>query len=253
MGVDSSKIVLLPCYGQYAEKIFDQIIDAMNTRCFGLIILDSIGSMFSKQTSEKSIEEKTYGGIALAMTTFVNMANPIVSRNNIAFVAINQTRANIGNMYEPISTPGGKAWKFWCSQRYMCRKGKFLDVNGNECTNSVENPAGHLIEVKLVKSKTCPSDRRIAKCSLFYRNGIRQDLDLLDLALKFDVIHKAGAWFSSSVDGTERKWQGQAKVLETLNAEPEFFNLVRSKVQSLLVEDPNEDTDESISEVPIDD
>ena len=51
-------------------------------------------------------------------------------------------------MYNPISTPGGKAWKFACSQRYMCRKGKFLDDKGNEISSSSENPQGHLIEVK---------------------------------------------------------------------------------------------------------
>ena len=246
MGVDSSRIVVLNCVGQYAEQIFDQIIDAMETGAFGLIVLDSIGAMFSKQAGEKLIEEKTYGGIALPMTTFVNRATPIIKRNNIAFIGINQVRQNIGNMYNPISTPGGNAWKFMCSQRYMTRKGKFLDEKGNEISGNSENPIGHLIEVKLIKSKTCPSDRRIAKCSLSYRNGIRQDLDLLDLALKFNVIHKGGAWFDANIDGRDYKWQGQAKVLETLNSDKELFESIKNKVNSLLVENPEIDGDEEI-------
>ena len=244
MGVDSSRIVELNCVGQYAEQIFDQIIDAMETGAFGLIILDSIGAMFSKQAGEKSIEEKTYGGIALPMTTFVNKATPIVKRNNIAFIGINQVRQNIGNMYNPISTPGGNAWKFMCSQRYMTRKGKFLDEKGNEISSGSENPAGHLIEVKLIKSKTCPSDRRISKCSLFYKNGIRQDLDLLDLAVKFNIIHKAGAWFDAHIDGQDYKWQGQTKVLETLNSNKELFESIKKKVNSLLIENPEIDNDD---------
>lgn len=243
MGVDSSKVVILNCVGQYAEEIFDQILAAMETGAFGLIILDSIGAMYSKQASEKSIEEKTYGGIALPMTTFVNRSTPIIKRNNIAFIGINQVRQNIGNMYNPISTPGGNAWKFMCSQRYMCRKGKFLDEKGNEVSNGIENPSGHLIEVKLIKSKTCPSDRRIAKCSLFYRNGIRQDLDLLDLALKFNVIHKGGAWFDANINGKDYKWQGQAKVLDTLNNDNELFETLRNKIMNLLLENPNIDSD----------
>lgn len=243
MGADSDNIAILNCVGQYAESIFDQILEAMETNAFGLIILDSIGAMYSKQAFEKSIEEKTYGGIALSMTTFVNRATPIIKRNNIAFIGINQVRQNIGNMYNPISTPGGNAWKFACSQRYMCRKGKFLDEKGNEISSSSENPSGHLIEVKLIKSKTCPSDRRIAKCSLFYRNGIRQDLDLLDLAIKFDVIHKGGAWFNANIDGQDYKWQGQAKVLEELNSNKELFENIKNKVNSLLVEHPEVDED----------
>ena len=243
MGADSDNIAILNCVGQYAESIFDQILEAMETNAFGLIILDSIGAMYSKQAFEKSIEEKTYGGIALSMTTFVNRATPIIKRNNIAFIGINQVRQNIGNMYNPISTPGGNAWKFACSQRYMCRKGKFLDEKGNEISSSSENPSGHLIEVKLIKSKTCPSDRRIAKCSLFYRNGIRQDLDLLDLAIKFDVIHKGGAWFNANIDGQDYKWQGQAKVLEELNSNKGLFENIKNKVNSLLVEHPEVDED----------
>jgi len=232
MGVDSSKVILLSCVGQYAEKIFDDTLDGLKCGGISLAVLDSIGAMFSKQTSEKSIEDRTYGGIAMALTTFVNQATPVIKRNNICFVGINQVRDNIGNMYNPITTPGGRAWKFACSQRYFCRKGKFLDEKGNEQGNSFENPAGHIIEVKLIKSKTCPSDRRISKCSLYYRDGIRQDIDLLDLAVKFEVIDKGGAWYS--YNDKEFRWQGQTKVLEELNSNKKLFNEIKNKVEALL-------------------
>ncbi len=244
MGVKPDTVVILNCLGQYAEEVFDQVKEAMETGAFGLMILDSIGAMYSKQASEKSFEEKTYGGIALSLTQFVNQCVPIIKRNNIAFVGINQIRENIGNMYNPISTPGGKAWKFACSQRYMCRKGKFLDEKGNEISSGSENPQGHLIEVKLIKSKTCPSDRRISKCSLFYRTGIRQDIDLLDLAVKFDVIHKAGAWFNATINGNDYKWQGQIKVLEVLNTDESLFNSVKEMVNNLLIENPDVNDEE---------
>ena len=241
MGVKSDSVVILNCLGQYAEEVFDQVKEAMETGAFGLMILDSIGAMYSKQASEKSFEDKTYGGIALSLTQFVNQSVPIIKRNNIAFIGINQIRENIGNMYNPISTPGGKAWKFACSQRYMCRKGKFLDDKGNEISSSSENPQGHLIEVKLIKSKTCPSDRRIGKCSLFYRTGIRQDIDLLDLAIKFDIIHKGGAWFNATINGNDYKWQGQSKVLEALNTKELLFNSIKDNVNKMLVENPEID------------
>ena len=244
MGVDSSNVVILNCLGQYAEEIFDQTKEAMETGAFGMVVLDSIGAMYSKQASEKSFEDKTYGGIAMPLTQFVNQSVPIIKRNNIAFIGINQVRENIGNMYNPITTPGGRAWKFACSQRYMTRKGKFLDEKGNEISNSSENPQGHLIEVKLIKSKTCPSDRKVAKCSLFYKNGIRQDLDLLDLAIKFDVIHKAGAWFDANINDKEYKWQGQAKVLETINSDKDLFNEIKNQVSKLIVENPDSEDEE---------
>lgn len=237
MGVDSSNVVILNCVGQYAEEIFDQIKDALNTSAFGLVILDSIGAMYSKQASEKSFEERTYGGIALPFTAFVNQVTPIIKRENICFIGINQVRDNLNNIYNPITTPGGRAWRFACSQRFMCRRGKFLDDKGNIVSGSYENPAGHEIECKLMKSKVCPSDRKIAKCSLFYRNGIRQDIDLLDLAVKFDIIHKGGAWFNYD----DYKWQGQAAVLKILNENKELFDEIMKKVNAMLVENPNID------------
>ena len=246
MGVDSSNVIILNCVGQYAEEIFDQLKEAMDTGSIGLVVLDSIGAMFSKQAREKSFEERTYGGIALPMTNFVNQVTPIIKRNNIAFIGINQVRQNIGNVYNPITTPGGNAWKYMCSQRYACRKGKFLDDKGNEVSGSSENPSGHLIEVKLIKSKTCPSDRRVSKCSLFYRNGIRQDIDLLDLALKFDVIHKGGAWFTYSNDNEDYKWQGQSKVLDSINSNKDLFNELKIKVNKLLIENPETDDENEI-------
>lgn len=247
MGVDSSyNFVKLNCVGQYAEEIFNQVKSAMETGAFGLVILDSIGAMFSKQAAEKSFDDKTYGGIAMALTQFVNQCTPIVTRENICFIGINQIRENIGNMYNPITTPGGRAWRFGCSQRYMFRKGKFLDEKGNEISNSSENPQGHLIEVKLIKSKTCPSDRRVGKCSLFYRTGIRQDIDLLDLAIKFDIIHKAGAWFNATINDNDYKWQGQSKVLDALNSDENLFKIIKEKVNMQLLENPNIDDETEI-------
>ena len=75
--------------GQYAEEVFDQVTEAMETGAFALMTLDSIGAMYSKQASEKSFEDKTYGGIALSLTQFVNQSVPIIKRNNIAFIGIN--------------------------------------------------------------------------------------------------------------------------------------------------------------------
>lgn len=244
MGVNPESVVILNCLGQPAEEIFDQVKEAMETGAFGLMILDSVGAMYSKQAGEKSFEEKTYGGIAMPLTAFVNQCTPIIKRHNIAFVSINQVRENIGNMYNPINTPGGRAFKFAQSQRFMCRRGKSLDEKGNEVSNSVENPSGHQIEVKLIKSKVCPSDRKIAKCSLFYRTGIRQDIDLLELAIKFDVIHKGGAWFSATINGQDYKWQGSGRVLDELNSNKELFETIKEKVNKLLVENPNVDSDE---------
>jgi len=254
MGVDSSKVVYLNCVGQYAEQIFDTIKSAMETGQIGMVIVDSIGAMYSKQASEKSFEERTYGGIALPMTAFVNQSIPIVNRHKICFIGINQIRANIGNMYQPITTPGGKAWQFAVSQRYMTRKGRFLDKNGNELTGGAENPAGHLIEVKLIKSKTCASDRRVGKCSLYYLTGIQVDADLLALALKFKIIQLKGA-FHKYKDNTGKEYsiQGKSKMLKELNSNKLLWDELSEKVNKLLITKEEELSNEELEDMGDDD
>ena len=57
MGVDTDRILHLKCVGQYAEQIFDQLKEVMEIEGIGLVILDSIGAMYSKQASEKSFQQ----------------------------------------------------------------------------------------------------------------------------------------------------------------------------------------------------
>ena len=234
LGVDVSKLVILQPKSQSAEQIFQFICECVETGEVGLVIIDSLGVMMSQQEFDKSIEEKTYAGISMALTSFSKKIEMLVKKNQCTCIGINQIRQNINSTWGGIKTPGGQAWKHVCSLRMEFSRGKFLDERGNELTRSAETPAGNIVQVALVKSKVCPPTRRIGRYTLNYEFGIDYIADLIDVATKLDMVDKHGAWYSivdpDSGDVLVDKMQGQSKLEEYLYEHAEVTKLLDEAV-----------------------
>ena len=207
---------------QGAETIFEQITQLMDTGEIGLVVIDSLGAMESNDEFDNSIEDKTYGGISLALTKFSKKAEQFCHKYHCTVIGINQEREKMNSPYGGKKTTGGEAWKFHCSVRMEFRMGKFFDSKGNELTREAENPVGNYILVKMIKNKTCPPTRRTGYCTVNYYIGIDYLRDLVEVALKCGIIIQSGAWFSIVNPETGEqvnKVQGQAKVYEYLGDE----------------------------------
>ena len=135
-------------------------------------------------------------------------------------IGINQLRDDLGAMWGGATkTPGGRAWKHYCCVRMQFSKGKYIDENGNDMTKSAESPAGNYVVMSMVKNKSCPPTRRTGFYTLNYDFGIDYLRDLVEVAIKYDVIQKKGAWFSIVDPETGElieKLQGQAQVYKYL-------------------------------------
>lgn len=82
----------------------------------------------------------------------------------------------------------GRAWKHACSSRLMFKRGEFFDEDGNKLTTSAESPAGHIVNVAVLKTKTSKWDRKGGSYRLNYTKGIDILSDTIEAALHFGLI-----------------------------------------------------------------
>lgn len=240
IGVDVDKLYILQPKSQSAEDIFQVIYDSVESGELGLWVLDSIGVLVSGQELEKSMEDKTYGGIAKALTLFGKKIEMVMQRHKCTGIGINQIREDLNSTWGGISTPGGKAWKHLCAVRMQFSRGKFIDDKGNELTRSAESPAGNIVMMSMTKNKTAPPTRRTGFYTLNYETGIDYLKDLVDVAIRFDIVRKSGAWFDIvDIETGELlvgKIHGQANVYEELKSEDLLLERVENLVNSKLYE-----------------
>lgn len=242
LGVDVDNLMVLKPMSQTAEQIFEMLLQTIETDEVGLVVLDSLGVMLSAQAYEKTMEEKTYGGIAAPLTLFSKKAELLCTKYNCTLIGINQMREDMNSQYGGMITTGGKGWKHNCSVRLMFQKGAFIDERNNELRRSAEAPAGNLVMISIAKTKTCKPNRRTGFYTLNYTNGIDLVADLVDTALKYGMIQQAGAWFTfvdletgeviSDEDGETIKLQGRPSVIEFLK-NPENQVLFDEMVKNL--------------------
>ena len=187
-------IVIRP-EGQNAEEIFDMALDFLRTGEVGLLIFDSIATLVPAQIADESMEKYQMGGIAKSLTRFANTALGLLRKYKATLVAINQVRENMSGYGSSLMTPGGRAWKHACSSRLMFKRGDFFDEDGNVLKTTAESPAGHVVNVAVLKTKTSKWDRKGGSYRLNYTKGVDILSDTIEAALHFGLI-------DNSVQGT---------------------------------------------------
>jgi recombination protein RecA len=217
LGVNVDDLILLQPEEQSAEDILQIILDMINTGEIGLSVLDSIAAMTSAQAMEKTVADKTYAGISMPLTVFGDKAVMMCKKYNSTIIGINQIRDDLGAMWGgAIKTPGGRAWKHLCSVRMQFTRGSFIDEKGDDIKRSSESPAGNKVLMSMTKNKTCPGNRRGGYYTIRYDSGIDYLADLIEVAIKYDLIQKSGAWFTIVNPDTGEilsdKIQGQSNV-----------------------------------------
>lgn len=244
LGIEDDTIDIMQPPDVVAEDILQTAQELVETNQLGLLVLDSIPSLTTRQELEKKYGERTVASLAGLLTVFCRKIIPLLTRYHTTLLVINQTRDNLDNPYV-INTPGGKALKFYCSLRILFKIGNPVDILGGDLPTSAENPAGYLVNAKIVKQKSAPWDRKNGSYYLMTQSGIRVDMDYAKLAIsKCNLINKSGAWFTPidietgellERDGKIVKLNGMAKVFDFLASDREYFNELKSYIDSSIL------------------
>ena len=224
LGVDiDSLLVSQPDTGEQALEITEALV---RSGAIDVIVVDSVAAMVPKAEIEGLMGDTHVGLQARLMSQALRKLTGVISKTNCVAVFINQLREKVGVMYgNPEVTPGGRALKFYSSVRLDVRKQEQLKAGGEV----IGNPTN----VKVVKNKVAPPFKE-AEFDIMYGQGISRVGEILDLAVKLDIVEKSGAWFSYK---GERLGQGRDNVKELIAANPalcdELDALIRQNIDKV--------------------
>ena len=227
--------------GQSAEQIFDIIREFVASGQVGLVILDSLTAMAPQQVMDESFEKKEMGGISKPLADFVKRCTGLFNRYRTTFVGINGSITNISGYGQTEVTGGGTYFKRACSLRIRTKKSTYFDDDWNELKSNAENPAGHIIELALLKSKFCRSDRRLSFIHLNYRKGVDILWDTIELAINIGLIDNSTQGSFKLIDpetgeilhdenGEELKIRGKKNLKPYFESHPEEWKKLYDKV-----------------------
>jgi recombination protein RecA len=149
-----------------------------------------------------------------------------ISKTGCCCIFINQLRDKIGVMFgSPETTTGGNALKFYASVR--------LDIRRISQIKDTDEVSGNRVKVKVVKNKLAPPFR-IAEFDVMFGEGISKAGEIIDLGVDFDIIKKAGSWFSY---GDTKLGQGRDAVKQLLLDNPDLMDELEAKIKATVTAD----------------
>ena len=241
LGIKDDEIEIMQPPDVVAEEILQMTQEIIETGEVGLVVLDSIPSLVPKAELDKKLGERTVASLAGLLTVYFRKIVPLLTRYETTMICINQIRDNLNNPYV-VNTPGGQALKFYASLRINFRIGHPVDFLGNELPMSTENPAGYVVQSKIVKQKSAPNDRKAGSYFLMCQKGIVPLFDYAKLAIQsYGLIRKAGAWFTFidpntgeilEYDGKPVKVNGMAKVYQYLQDHEDYYASLRKYIEN---------------------
>lgn len=231
LGVDvDSLLVSQPDNGEQALEITETLV---RSGAVDIVVIDSVAALVPKAEIEGDMGDSHMGLHARLMSQALRKLAGVIAKTNCVCIFINQLRDKVGVVYGSSEvTTGGRALKFYASVR--------LDVRKIELIKSGSEAIGSRTRVKVVKNKVSPPFRE-AEFDMIYGKGISKTGELLDCAVKLDVIQKSGAWFSY---GDERLGQGRDNIKAMMENDPDLMARIEKDVREKLT---NKDKAEEVT------
>ncbi|RZL97178.1 MAG: recombinase RecA, partial [Pedobacter sp.] len=219
LGVDVDNLLISqPDNGEQALEIADNLI---RSGAIDVIVIDSVAALVPKAEIEGEMGDSRMGLQARLMSQALRKLTGTISKTGCCCIFINQLREKIGVMFgNPETTTGGNALKFYASVR--------LDIRRTSQIKDSDEVSGNRVKVKIVKNKVAPPFR-IAEFDIMFGEGISKTGEIIDLGVDFNIIKKAGSWFSY---GDTKLGQGRDAVKQLLMDNPELSEEIEAKIRA---------------------
>jgi recombination protein RecA len=218
LGVNTEELVISqPDTGEQALEIADKLV---RSGAIDVLIVDSVAALTPRAEIEGDMGDSHMGLQARLMSQALRKLTASVSRTNCIVIFINQIRMKIGVMFgNPETTTGGNALKFYSSVR--------MDIRRIGAIKDRDEVVGNETRVKIVKNKVAPPFKQV-EFDIIYGKGISKTGELLDLGAKYDIVEKAGSWYSYD---SVRIGQGKENARRYLLDNPEVADEIEAKIR----------------------
>ncbi|WP_026706052.1 recombinase RecA [Flavobacterium soli] len=223
LGVDIENLIISqPDNGEQALEIAENLI---RSGAIDIVVIDSVAALTPKSEIEGEMGDSKMGLHARLMSQALRKLTGTISKTHCTVFFINQLREKIGVMFgNPETTTGGNALKFYASVR--------LDIRRSSQIKDGENVIGNRTKVKVVKNKVAPPFKT-AEFDIMYGEGVSKTGEILDLAVEFEIVKKAGSWFSY---GETKLGQGRDAVKALIKDNPELAEELELKIKAQIKE-----------------
>ncbi|AWW29846.1 recombinase RecA [Echinicola strongylocentroti] len=220
LGIDTENLLISqPDNGEQALEIAEHLI---RSGALDIIVIDSVAALVPKGELEGEMGDSKMGLQARLMSQALRKLTGAINKTGCSCIFINQLRDKIGVMFgSPETTTGGNALKFYASVR--------LDIRRiGQIKESADNILGNRTKVKVVKNKVAPPFK-VVEFDIMYGQGISKVGEIIDLGVEFEIVKKAGSWFS--YEGN-KLGQGRDAVKNLLLDNPELMEELETKIKA---------------------
>ena len=211
-------LISQPDNGEQALEICETLV---RSNAVDLIVVDSVAALTPKAEIDGDMGDAQMGLQARLMSQAMRKLTAIISKSKATVIFINQIRMKLSVMFgNPETTTGGNALKFYASVR--------VDIRRIGQIKNGEDIIGNRTKIKVVKNKIA-APFRTAEFDIMYNEGISKTGDVLDLAVQYGVLDKAGAFLKYN---GETIGQGREAVKRLFKENPELFAEIEEKVRA---------------------
>ena len=210
-------LISQPDTGEQALEIAETLV---RSSAVDLVVIDSVAALTPRAEIEGDMGDSHMGLQARLMSQALRKLTGCINKSKTCVIFINQIRMKIGIMFgNPETTTGGNALKFYASVR--------IDLRRIETLKQGEEIIGNRVRAKIVKNKIAPPFKE-AEFEIHFTEGISRSADILDVAIKHEIVQKSGAWFAFE---NEKIGQGKENARKYLIDNPKIMAKVEKQVR----------------------
>jgi recombination protein RecA len=212
-------LISQPDTGEQALEITETLV---RSSAVDIIIVDSVAALVPRAEIEGDMGDAHVGLQARLMSQALRKLTGVISKSKTTVVFLNQLRLKIGVMFgNPETTAGGQALKYYASVR--------LDIRGSEQIKDGDVSIGKHVKVKVVKNKVA-APFKVAEFDIMFNEGISTAGDLIDLAVKYELVQKSGAWYAYK---EEKIGQGREAAKQYLKDHKDLMKALDKEIRKI--------------------